>query len=399
MGAPSARVYELSRHWVEKGSRVTVLTGFPNHPTGVIPPEYKQHIFKREIVEGIEVVRTYIYPAANKGFFRRILNYFSFLFSSLILGIPTTHRPDVVIATSPQFFVAIAGYIFSKIKRCPFVLEIRDLWPESIVQLEQLKNKFLINLLRKIELFLYRHATEIVIAVDSFANYLEHHGIPTEKIHIIRNGVDLDMFKPQKDSLHIKNELAIENKFIVSYIGTHGLSHALDKVMDAANLLKPHTNIHILLIGEGAEKDKLIQKQKDLQLTNITFLNQIPKDRLPYYYSLSDAVLVTLRKIPLFMNALPSKMFEIMAMKRPMILAVDGEAREVVANKAHAAIFVEPEDPEGLKRAILKLSENEHLRKTLGENGRNFVELYFDRKKLAESYLNILKQVLTNKNN
>jgi glycosyltransferase involved in cell wall biosynthesis len=238
-----------------------------------------------------------------------------------------------------------------------------------------------------------------VIAVDSFANYLEHHGIPTEKIHIIRNGVDLDMFKPQKDSLHIKNELAIENKFIVSYIGTHGLSHALDKVMDAANLLKPHTNIHILLIGEGAEKDKLIQKQKDLQLTNITFLNQIPKDRLPYYYSLSDAVLVTLRKIPLFMNALPSKMFEIMAMKRPMILAVDGEAREVVANKAHAAIFVEPEDPEGLKRAILKLSENEHLRKTLGENGRNFVELYFDRKKLAESYLNILKQVLTNKNN
>ncbi len=393
MGAPSARVFELSRRWVQQGHSVTVLTGFPHHPTGKIPPQYRQHIFKREDNSGIRIVRTYVYPTANRGFFKRILSYLSFMFSAILIGTWTTGKPDVVVATSPQFFVAIAGYVVSRLKRRPFVFEVRDLWPESIVQLGQLKNRWLIGLLEKIEVFLYHRAARIVVVAEASVPILIEKGIPREKIAIIKNGVDLTLFNPEKHQPDLPATLGLEGKFVVSYIGTMGLSHALDKVLETARILQEHQDIHFLLIGEGAEKPNLLRQKKELGLRNVTFLDQIDKERLPYYYRMSDVVLVTLRGLPLFRCVIPSKIFEIMAMARPILISVDGEARQLVVDQAGAGLFVPPENPEEMARAILRLRSDEPLRQSLARNGRQFVERYFDRDKLADEYLTILQNV------
>ncbi len=393
MGAPSARVYELSRRWVKNGDQVTVLTGFPHHPIGVIPPEYQGYRFLEENKDGIRVVRTYIFAAPNKGFFKRILSYVSFMCSSIIQGTKKVGKQDVIIATSPQFFVGVAGFIISRLKGIPFIFEVRDLWPESIVQLGQLKNRFLIRFLEWIEMLLYKKAIHIVGVADSTVKILTERGVPSEKITIIKNGVDLQLFHGQSDPNALKKKYGFEGRFVVSYIGTHGLSHALDKVLDTAELLKENEEILFLLIGEGAEKEHLIQKAKAMNLTNVHFLNQIDKQQLPDYYGLSDVVLVTLRDLPLFRSVIPSKIFEIMAMARPIIISVDGEAREIV-EQAKAGIFSKPEDVQMLKEKILQLKNDEHLRERLGKNGRQYVKKYFDRDKLAAKYQQLLHQLI-----
>ncbi len=343
MGAPSARTFELARKGTQEGHSVTVVTAFPNHPTGVIPPEYPQHVYKQETNGDINVIRTYIYPVANKGFFKRILSYLSFMFSSVLLGPWKTGPVDVIIATSPQFFVAVAGYLMSIIKWKPFIFEVRDLWPESIVQLGQLKNRTIIRLLESIEVFLYRKAKAVVVVTESSVPIIEQKGIVREKLHIIKNGVDLELFKPADSKAALRKSLGLEGKFIVSYIGTHGLSHALDKVLETAALMREEKDIHFLLVGEGAEKDKLLAMKNELQLDNVTMLSQIDKQQLPDYYNMCDLVLITLRDLDLFRCVIPSKMFEIMAVAKPILISVDGEARDIVVNSAQAGEFVAPE--------------------------------------------------------
>ena len=394
MGAPSARVFELSRRWVEKGQEVTVLTGFPHHPTGVIPSQYRQHFFKREKIDGIKVIRTYVYPTANKGFIKRIANYLSFMFSSLLLGATNIHEIDVIIATSPQFFVAIAGFIISKMKNRPLVLEIRDLWPESIVQLGQLKNRTIITILEFIEIYLYRKAHSIVVVAESSVPILKNKGIDPSKIRVVKNGVDLELFDPARTNSSLKKSLSLDQKFVVSYIGTLGLSHALDKVLQSASILQNNSDIHFLLIGEGAEKDHLKKLTKSLNLTNVTFLDQINKQLLPDYYGISDIVLVTLRKLPLFQCVIPSKIFEIMAMGKPVLLTVDGEAREMVINQAGAGIFVEPENFQEMALTITDLCKNRSSLTDYGSNGLNFVRTNYDRLTIADNYLAYLRQII-----
>lgn len=396
MGAPSARTHELCRSWVERGESVAVITGFPNHPTGIIPNEYKQHLYKMERIDGIRVIRTYVYPAANKGFFKRIIGYVSFMFSSILIGPWRTGKIDLVIATSPQFFVAIAGYIISLIRRKPYVFEVRDLWPESIVQLGQIRSKLIIRILEYLEVFLYRKAAMIVVVAESSVPIIKSKGISGDKIRIIKNGVDLELFHPQKDAPQLRQRLQMENKFVVSYVGTMGLSHALDKVLETAKLLEEQSQIHFLLVGEGAEKERLLEIREKLNLNNVTFLNQVEKQMLPYYYALSDVVLVTLRKLPLFRCVIPSKIFEIMAMAKPIIIGVDGEARQLVTEEASAGIFVEPENIDELRSAILKLYEDPLVGKKLGNNGLRFVQKSYSRDKLAELYLENLRKLAGN---
>ncbi|WP_456440002.1 glycosyltransferase family 4 protein [Caldithrix abyssi] len=393
MGAPSARVYELSRHWVKHGDKVTVLTSFPNHPTGVIPPEYRGYRFMEEEKDGIRIVRTYIFAAPNRGFFKRVLSYISFMFSSVIQGTRKVGKQDVLIATSPQFFVGIAGYFISRLKGIPFIFEVRDLWPESIVQLGQLKNRWLIRFLEWIEMTLYRKAIHIVGVADSTVDILTARGVPAEKITIIKNGVDLELFHGNGDSGALKEKYGFGGRFIVSYIGTHGLSHALDRVLDTANLLKDERDILFLLVGEGAEKENLIKKARELNLHNVKFLDQIDKKQLPDFYGLSDIILVTLRDLPLFRSVIPSKIFEIMAMARPIIISVDGESRRLV-EEAGAGVFSQPEDASMLKEKILDLKNNAQWRKQLGANGRKFVEEHFDRNKLAAQYQRLLHRLI-----
>jgi glycosyltransferase involved in cell wall biosynthesis len=394
MGAPSARVFELSRYWAKVGHDVTVLTGFPHHPTGKVPNEYKQHIFKIERINKIKVVRSYVYPTENSGFVKRILSYFSFLISSVILGSWNIGKPQILIATSPQFFVAIAGYLISRIKHIPLILEIRDLWPESIVQLGQLKNKYIINKLEKIETYLYRKAKTIIVVADTSIKLISAKGISKSKIHLIKNGVDLNLFDPSKADQDLKRKFNLIDKFVISYIGTHGLSHALDKVLETAEILKNEKNIHFLLIGEGAEKQRLVSMSIKKSLKNVTFLDQINKNKLPYFYNLSDVILVTLRNLPLFQCVIPSKIFEIMAMAKPILLSVDGEARNLVVNEANAGIFVEPENSTLMAQKILNLYNNQINCKKLGKNGYNFVRTYYNRDRLAEEYLRIIDRYL-----
>ena len=394
MGAPAARIFELSRRWVEKGAEVTVITGFPNHPTGVKPLEYRNKVFMREEIEGISVIRTYVYATPNEGFFKRILGFMSFMFSSITQGTIQSNKQDIIIATSPQFFVAVAGYVISRLKRIPFIFEVRDIWPESIIQLGILKNKTIVKILESLELFLYRRAIHIVGVADSTVWLLTDRGIPSEKISIIKNGVDLDLFDQHVDGRSLRSELNIHEKFLISYIGTHGLSHALDKVLDTAKILEKNDKIRFLFIGEGAEKKKLIQKAENLNLENVIFLDQIQKNELPEYYATSDMVLVTLRNLPLFKCVIPSKIFEIMAMAKPILISIEGESRNIVIEQAKAGVSITPENAEDLARQIIQIYENKELLYTLGENGRKFVERFFNRNILADRYLKLIQNIL-----
>lgn len=390
MGAPSARTFEHARHWASLGHDVTVVTGFPNHPTGIIRPEYRGQFVKREQVEGIELLRTWVYCAANKGFFRRVLNFFSFFFSSLILGALMTRTPDVVIGTSPQFFCAVAAYLLSRIKRVPFVFEVRDIWPQSAVEMGVLKNRWLIRSLEAIELHLYKHAALIVPVAESTRDYLLGKGVPPEKIKIITNGVDAGYLASESIAPEeVRRQFGLEGKFIVSYIGTHGMAHALNVVLNVAKRFSQDSKVHFLFVGEGAEKENLKQLAERLSLDNLTFLGEQPRERLLGFYRASDVSLVPLRKLEIFRKVLPSKLFELMGVGCPIICSVEGEAARLVA-AAEAGLCIEPENADALFAAINQLRAEPELRTQMSSNGQQFVKTHYLRSVLAEKYLSVV---------
>jgi glycosyltransferase involved in cell wall biosynthesis len=394
MGAPSARTFEHARHWTSLGHDVTVITGFPNHPTGIIRPEFQGYFVKRENVEGIELLRTWVYCAANKGFLKRVLNFFSFFFSSLILGSLHTGKPDVVVGTSPQFFCAVSAYLLSLVKGAPFVFEVRDIWPQSAVELGALKNPMLVRVLELIEFHLYLRATLIVAVADSIGRYLTSKGIPREKIRIIPNGID-ERYLASAEATpdQVREESGLKDKFIVSYIGTHGMAHALEVVLRAAQMLEAENGVQFLFVGEGAEKDRLKTQAAGLKLQNVTFIDEQPRSRLLAFYRASDVSIVPLKRLPVFKTALPSKLFELMGAGCPIICSVEGEAAELVS-RAEAGICIEPENPEILIETINRLRSEPALRGQLSDNGKNFVKAHYLRSALAEKYLDALGWVV-----
>ncbi len=394
MGAPSARTFEHARHWAGLGHDVTVITGFPNHPTGVMRPDYRGFFLKREKVEGIDLLRTWIYCAANKGFFRRILNFLSFFLSSLILGTLKTGRPDIVIGTSPQFFCAVSAYLLSIVKRAPFALEVRDIWPQSAVELGAIKNPLFIRILEAIELHLYRRAALIIIVAESTGPYLIGKGVTPAKIRYIPNGIDtkyLDSADISPEQL--RKEIGLGDKFFVSYIGTHGMSHALDVVLHAADKLKDDRAIHFLFVGEGAEKESLKRLATEMNLSNVTFIDEQSRERLLAFYRMSAVGLVPLKSLPIFRKVLPSKLFELMGAGCPLICSVEGEAARLV-ERAHAGLCIEPENAEALIEAIGILQHDDALRRQFGMNGRLFVKTHYLRSTLAEKYLEAIAPVV-----
>ncbi len=394
MGAPSARTFEHARHWVGLGHEVTVITGFPNHPTGVIRPEYRGYFVKRENVEGIDLLRTWVYCAANKGFFKRVVNFLSFFFSSLLLGSTMTGRPDVVVGTSPQFFCAVAAYLLSIVKRAPFVFEVRDIWPQSAIELGALKNPLVIRILEAIELHLYRRAALIIVVAESTRPYLIAKGVSPEKIKSVPNGIDAK-YLASVDSTpdNLCEKMGLGEKFIVSYIGTHGMSHALDVVLHAAEILKKEPGIHFLFVGEGAEKDNLKRLAAELKLSNVTFINEQPRERLAAFYRASDVSIVPLKQLPIFQKVLPSKLFELMGVGCAVICSVEGEAAQLV-QRAEAGLCIEPENAIALIDAINWMRNDAELRRQLGANGRRFVKTNYLRSNLAEKYLEALESTV-----
>lgn len=395
MGAPSARTFEHARHWARLGHEVTVITGFPNHPTGIIRPEYRGEIVKREQVEQIDLLRTWVYVTANRGFVKRILNFLSFFASSILFGAWMTRRPDVVVGTSPQFFCAVGAYVLSVLKRAPFVFEVRDIWPRSAVELGVLRNPFLIRLLERIEMFLYNRAALIIPVAESTRDYLVARGIPAEKIRIVPNGIDAEYLESATVTAdEVRARLGLEGKFLVSYIGTHGISHALDIVLDAAKRLAAEPGIHFLFVGEGAEKETLKQLAAQARLENVTFVNQQPREQLLGFYRASDVSLVPLKRLPIFKKVLPSKLFELMGAGCPIICSVEGEAARLVA-RADSGLCIEPENPAAMVEAILRLRSDDRLRGQLRDNGRAFVKKNYLRSALAERYLESLGTILS----
>jgi glycosyltransferase involved in cell wall biosynthesis len=351
--AAATRVHERAVYWARWGHQVTVLTSAPNFPEGKLFAGYRNHWYRRESIDGITVIRVKTVIAANKGVILRSLDFASFMVSAVIAGLFQT-RPDVVVATSPQFFTAIAGWALAAMRRLPFVFELGDLWPRSIVAVGAIRIDWVISLLECVELFLYRRAAAVVALTDAFKENLVARGIPTDKIVMIRNGVDLQRYAPRQRDLALATTFDVADRFVIGYVGTHGLAHDLGNVLAAAELLRDKP-ITCLFVGAGAERDNLMAEAARRRLPNVKFLPMQPKDAMAGIWSLCDVALVHLKNSPAFAEVIPSKIFEAMAMGLPIILAAPaGEASQIIADD-DAGLWVPAGNPAALAEAAATL--------------------------------------------
>ncbi len=391
VNAPATRTHEHCREWVKAGHDVTVITCAPNFPKGQLFEGYRNRLLQTEEMDGIRVVRVWTYITANDGFARRILDYMSFM-AAAVLASPFVRRPDVVVSTSPQFFCACAGFVVSRLKRVPFVFELRDLWPESIRAVGAMKNAPALDVLEKLELFLYRKADRIIPVTRSFRQNLIKRGVDGEKIHIVTNGADLSRFYPTRRDMALASALGFEGKFIAGYVGTHGLAHALETVLVAARQLQDEgrQDIQFMMLGEGAAKAGLVARAAEMGLANVTFLDSVPRSEVARYWSLVDVSIIHLRNTGLFTTVIPSKLFECMAMGVPVLHGVPGESAAIVEQECNGLSF-EPENPASLCARLIELYEDPALRRELSENGR-LAARKFDRKVLAAGMLGQLEE-------
>ncbi len=391
VNAPASRTFEHCREWVAAGHDVTVITSAPNFPAGKLFEGYRNRVFARESVAGIEVVRVWSYISANEGFLRRTLDYASFMAAATpaSLAVP---RPDIVIATSPQFFTACAGYLASRLRGVPFVFELRDLWPDSIRAVGALRQEPLLAGLEQLELFLYRKAAMIVAVTNSFKHRLADRGIDPAKIHVVTNGADLRLFRPRSRDTQLVRQLSLGGKFVAGYVGTHGLAHGLETLLEAARLLRDEgrDDIHLLFLGNGARKAALHARAREMALSNVTFLDTVPRSEVVRYWSLLDASVIHLRKADLFSTVIPSKLFESMAMGIPVLHGVRGESADIVEREG-AGLTFEPENACQLRDRLVELSRDRQLAGRLGANGVRAAGRY-DRRHLAARMLGLIEQ-------
>jgi colanic acid biosynthesis glycosyl transferase WcaI len=381
-GAAQVRISETAKLLVKGDYEVTVLTTFPNYPTGIVPSEYRGCVIQHEVDDGVRIVRVWSYVSPNKGFLRRILAQLSFGCLAPFLGWRAVGRPDMIIVESPPLFDAIAGRMLAWLKHCPFIFTVSDLWPESAVQLGMLRNRMLIRLAEWLEWATYQRAGAIWALTEGIRDVLIQRGLSPEQVFRLSNGVDTTRFRPLPKA-QARAELGWDDRFTVLYAGTHGLAQGLTSALDAAEQVLNHAGLHFVLVGDGAAKQGLVADAQRRNLGNITFLDPQPHDRMPLLLAGADVCLVPLRKLPLFEGALPSKMYEAMACARPILLAVEGEARRIAEQEAGAAIYVEPENAAALASAILYLHKHHEVAELLGQRGRAFVEERFDRNHLT----------------
>lgn len=402
MGAPAARASELAQHWAQAGHEVSVLTGFPNHPTGVVPAEWRGRLRRLTYHENagrVDVFRTWLWPLPNRKAHERMRNYASFCVSAALRGLAIP-RPDVIIASSPQLLVGLSGWWIAFARQVPFVFEVRDLWPESLTAVGiGDENSLLHHVLAAVAKFLYERSDRIVVVTLAFKDHLmQHWRVPPEKIAVVENGVETDLFtsSPSAANAALRKELGAEGKFLVCYIGTMGMAHGLETLLDAAGQLqRQSSNAQFLLVGEGAEKERIKNIAQSRGLANISFLDQQPREKIPAFISASDACLVLLKKTAVFKTVIPTKMLEFMSCARPVILGVDGQAREII-EAAGAGLVIEPENADALVAAIDRLSVDRELGKQLGQSGREYILRNFSRGRTAEKYIDVLQSMTRN---
>jgi glycosyltransferase involved in cell wall biosynthesis len=391
VGATQNRAYEMATNLVRMGHKVTVLTEVPNHPKGVIHAGYRGKLAVREKLEGVEVLRVWVMTSPHKTFATRLAFYLSFAVMASLAGMLERKRYDVVFATSPPLFAGAAGLIIARTRRTRFVFEVRDVWPLSAVELGEIRSRAYARLAEKLEMALYRNALAVPVVTRGILDVLRARGVAEEKLVFIPNGTNTELFYDRGQ--RVRTEWGLRDEFVVMYAGIFGIAQGMEVLCQAARLLKQQSHIRFVLVGEGPIKERVRALAQQWRLANLLLLDEVPRERIPEFISAADACIVPLKKKPLFTGALPSKMFDAWACSRPVLLAVDGEARRVL-EEAQGGVFVEPEDAEALARAIVRLAKDRSLARRLGANGRRYAERHFSRRAQAERLAHLLEALV-----
>lgn len=387
------RTWEHARVWAEAGGEIEVVAGPPHFPEGVVYDGYA-NVLSRERVEGVDVLRVPIFVARNRGFVRRALSFVSYLATTTWYADRVIRRPGVVVASSPQFFAGIAGRFVSARLRAPFVLEVRDLWPESIVDVGAMQPGLVIRALERVESWLYRTADHVVVVSPAFQAHIACRGVPESRISVLPNGVDLGGFAadvPAGEIAALRAELGLTGRFVASYIGTVGMAHGVDVLVEAAAAC-PDPEVAFVVVGAGAQWDELRARAADQRLENLLVLEKQPRERIRTFYAMADLSLVLLKDRPAFRKVIPSKMFESMGMRIPIVLGVLGQAAEILRDSG-AGLVVTPEDPDALLAAVLELKSDPERRRRMGQAGAEHVRNAYDRREIARRYWDLLQSV------
>jgi glycosyltransferase involved in cell wall biosynthesis len=401
--APATRVSALARRWVSLGHEVTVITSAPNVPNGVVYEGYRNHVLSEEkLVDGVRVIRVWTYLAPNKGFARRVLNYLTYMGMAWLRAM-LLPRPDVLIATSPQFFCGWAGVLGKWGFRIrdpfrvpvPFILEIRDLWPESIGAVDAIRSGRVLRVIEHMEQVMYRTATKIVTVGAGYKRRLIARGVTADRIEIVMNGVDRGFLEGgTPDGERLRRQWGLEGKVVCAYVGTIGMACGLEVLIKAGELLQKEgrDDLVLLAVGDGAQRAELAARAKSQHLDNVRFPGRLSKEEIPDLLQMTDICLVHLRDTPLFESVLPSKIFEAAGMRRAVLGGLKGDAREWIA-EAECGICFDPEDAEGLLRGLCTLADDAVERDRLGANGYRYVCEHLDLDDLALRYLDQLEEV------
>jgi glycosyltransferase involved in cell wall biosynthesis len=392
-GAVQVRAMTIAHSLARQGHRVTVLTELPNHPSGIVQPGYRGKLWMREVRDGVDVIHLWVKTSPRKNFRTRMAFYLSYMLAAVIAGLLLPGRFDVVFANSPPLFVAAAGWIISALRRTPFVMEVQDLWPESAVVLGELRNPRFIRWAEWVEQRCYARASRIVAVTQGIHERLAARGVPESKLVVVPNGSNIEIFKPDSDGgARLRAQLGLDGKFVAIYGGIYGIAQDLETVLEAARLLADRPDLALVLVGEGPQKERLAALKEEYGLTNVHMLPGQPLESMPRYLSMADLALVPLRKVDLFLGALPTKMFDAWACQVPTVIAVDGEARQVM-EKAGAGVFVEPENPQALADALLCLQRAPDTRAQMGLAGQRAVLDRYSLQAAARQIETILRDV------
>ena len=390
--APANRTFEHARQWVASGHRVTIITCAPNFPDGQLFEGYKNRWFQTEQMDGITVIRVWSFMTRNAGFVLRLLDFFSFMVSGFLGGL-RVRDADIIIGTSPQFFTVCAACCLAKVKQRPFVFEMRDIWPESLQAVGMSNAGLSVRLAAPLADYLYRRADHLIVVTHSFKAYLQDRGVSGERITVIPNGVDPDMFFPIPADISLQQELQLEDKFVVGYLGTHGLAHGLESVVEAARLAGQTddlTAVHFITVGAGAQFDRIKEIASDLD--NFTMIGQVSRADILRYWSLLHASLIHLKASPLFESVIPSKMFEAMAMGVPLLHGVGGESADIVRTSRSGICFA-AEQPEALLSAIRQISTDKDAYQQMKTSCLSSAQNY-NRASLADRMADCLQGVI-----
>ena len=392
--APAIRTHEHTRSWVEMGHEVTVITCVPNFPAGVVFEGYRNRLFQREVIDGVHVIRVWTYITRNEGFLKRTLDYVSYMLSAIIASLFVA-RPDVVIATSPQFFTTIGGWVVSCLKWRPFVFELRDLWPETVLAVGAMQGNAILDAFEGLAHFLYRRANLIIPVTQTFAERLVELGIPKERIEVVTNGIDPDDIRIERSQREVRETYGIpQDAFSVGYIGTLGMCHGLSTLLEGAQTLLGDDRFHFVVMGDGADRDELIEILERDELSNVTLIDRQPRLEALAVLNAIDASLVMLRSAPVFETVIPSKIFEAMALEKPILLGVRGEAYRIVVEETGSGLAFTPEDSVGMVARMKELRESPELQRTLGQRGQRAVRERYRRTALAEKLIGFVERNL-----